>query len=77
MKQNHRSYELDQFVGQNVKIIFHRGSWIEGLLIYNEKFEAPRYLNPNMDYIVRSDGTYMGFRKTQIRKVKKINVANV
>ncbi len=77
MKQNHRDSELDQLIGQNVRITFYRGSWIEGLLIYNEKCEAPRYLNINMYYIIRSNGSYMGFRKTQVRKAERINVANV
>jgi hypothetical protein len=76
MKQNHRSYELDQYINQSVRVTFHRGSWIEGLLIYNQKYEAPRYLMRESYYVLTDHG-YMAVRKTQVRKVEKITVANV
>ncbi len=72
MKYTHRSEKLDAFLGQNVKVKFYDGSWVEGVLGFTEKFEPPRYLMPNRYNVLQNNGVYYSFLKSHVKSIENI-----
>lgn len=72
MKYSHRSEKLDVFINKNVRVTFFDNSWNEGVLLFKEKLEPPLYLKNNCYYVLQNNGVYMGFAKSTVKCIEKI-----
>lgn len=68
---NRRSEKLDQYLNKKVKITFIDGNIKIGVLGWNEHLE-PLMIIPQQYYLRFSDGTYLSFRKSHVKGIKKV-----
>lgn len=67
MSNIHRSKELDQFLGQKVRVTFWNDHVYEGILYWSKR-DYPEQVIPREDYSVDN----MHFYKTHVKKIEKI-----
>ena len=74
MKNTHRSETLDEFLNQEVMIVFSDNTTAQGVLIWNEKCLSSYPYLGNKGYYLRLTvhSGYLHFKKSAVKKIKKI-----
>lgn len=72
MKSTHRSEKLDQFLGFKVAITFFDDTTARGVLFWNKTCTEPLFLKRGCYYVLEKSGTYVGFRKTHVKDIRRI-----
>ena len=68
---NRRSEKLEQYLSEKVEITFIDGYIKIGVLGWNEHLE-PLMIIPQHYYLRFWDGTYLSFRKSHVKGIKKV-----
>lgn len=72
MKLTHRDNRLDERLGKRVRVVFWDGSFVEGVVFWQEKFEPPKYLKPKCYHLTTDEGFDWAIRKTHVKRVIEI-----
>lgn len=70
-RYTHRSQELDQLLGQRVRITFWNDTVVEGTLFWARRLYPEEYI-PREDYSVENTRDNFHFRKTHVKKIERL-----
>ena len=70
-RYTHRSQELDQLLGQRVRITFWNDKVVEGTLFWARRRYPEEYI-PREDYSVETNRDNYHFYKTHVKKIERV-----